>query len=105
MLVAQSVCERTVMPFFFENHSPPPSNASAMTYSPAICISGLSRLFSNAYFRRKIKPRNNAKPPTQANNFTPMNCSQSMDGTRGPGGGDGGPGLGGAAGGTIGGGG
>src|SRR6185312_10975037 len=40
--------------------------------------SGGIRLCSNEYFTKKATPRNKANPPTQANIFAPMNCSQSI---------------------------
>src|SRR6185312_15333180 len=41
-------------------------------------ISGVIQFFSNDNLTKNITPRNNARPPTHANNFTPMNCSQLM---------------------------
>ena len=40
--------------------------------------SGGTRLCSKEYFTKNATPRKRARPPTQANIFAPMNCSQSM---------------------------
>src|SRR5215510_4790272 len=47
--------------------------------------SGVIRLFSKEYLTRKTIPRKRAKPPSQANSFTPMNASQLNDGVAGAG--------------------
>src|SRR5437867_2501416 len=63
------------------------------------------RLFSNEYFTKNTSPRNSANPPIHANSFTPMNCSQLMDGNRvASGSGGGATGRGAATGGAMGGG-
>src|SRR5262249_53077968 len=36
------------------------------------------RLCSNEYFTKNATPRKSANPPIHANNFAPMNCSQSI---------------------------
>src|SRR5690242_7528451 len=46
-----------------------------------IRITGVIRLFSNAYLTKKTTPRKKAKPPIQANNLTPTKDSQLMGGT------------------------
>jgi hypothetical protein len=56
------------------------------------------RLFSKEYLTRKTTPRKRANPPSQANNFTPMNASQLNGVAGGRAGGNGGGML--AAGGT-----
>src|ERR1043166_3400161 len=44
-------------------------------------ISGEIQFRSNEYLIKKATPRKSARPPTHANIFTPMNCSQFMLGT------------------------
>src|ERR1041384_123785 len=60
--------------------SPPINRPAPVTYPMATRISGVMRLFSNEYFTKNATPRNSASPPIHANNFTPMNCSQSIAG-------------------------
>src|SRR5271169_3366773 len=59
---------------------PPTSRPTPRTYPIATRISGLTRLLSKEYFTKNARPRNSANPPIHANNFTPMNCSQLIDG-------------------------
>src|ERR1039458_8639064 len=59
---------------------PPTKRLTPITYPIATRISGLTKLLSNEYFTKNARPRNNARPPIHANNFTPMNCSQLIDG-------------------------
>src|SRR4029078_4096201 len=49
----------------------------------AIRNSGGIKLCSNEYFTKNAIPRKSANPPIQANNFAPMNCSQSIGGLDG----------------------
>src|SRR4029077_14431679 len=49
-------------------------------YPIATRISGLTKLLSKEYFTKNARPRNSANPPIHANSFTPMNCSQLIDG-------------------------
>src|ERR1017187_106762 len=59
---------------------PPTKRPTPITYPIATRISGLTKLLSKEYFTKNARPRNSANPPIHANNFTPMNCSQLMDG-------------------------
>src|SRR5271169_2638962 len=59
---------------------PPTSRPTPRTYPIATRISGLTKLLSKEYFTKNARPRNSAKPPIHANSFTPMNCSQLIDG-------------------------
>ena len=70
----------------------------------AIRTSAGIRSRSKAYFTKNTMPRNKASPPTQANIFTPMNCSKLMGLAGGAGGRGGDTGTGGGPGGGSGGG-
>src|ERR1017187_400129 len=59
---------------------PPTKRPTPITYPIATRISGLTKLLSKEYFTKNARPRNSANPPIHANSFTPMNCSQLMDG-------------------------
>ena len=79
MPVAQSVCAVTAFSFRFR--SKPPTTRPAPTTNPiAIRSSGGIKLCSNEYFTKNAMPRKSASPPIHANNFAPMNCSQSIGG-------------------------
>src|ERR1017187_2731915 len=62
------------------NTRPPTKSPTPRTYPMATRISGLTKLLSKEYFTKNARPRNSANPPIHANNFTPMNCSQLIDG-------------------------
>ena len=82
MPVAQSVCAVTAFSFRFR--SKPPTTRPVPTTNPiAIRISGGIKLCSNEYFTKNAMPRKSASPPIHANNFAPMNCSQSIGGLDG----------------------
>ena len=82
MPVAQSVCAVTAFSFRFR--SKPPTTSPAPTTNPiAIRSSGGIKLCSNEYFTKNAMPRKSANPPIHANNFAPMNCSQSIGGLDG----------------------
>src|ERR1017187_473879 len=59
---------------------PPTKRTTPITYPIATRFSGLTNLLSKEYFTKTARPRNSANPPIHANNFTPMNCSQLIDG-------------------------
>src|ERR1039457_414266 len=62
------------------NTRPPTKSPTPRTYPMATRFSGLTKLLSKEYFTKNARPRNSANPPIHANSFTPMNCSQLMDG-------------------------
>src|ERR1035441_1196392 len=77
--VAHSVCE-SAGKFLRDITTPPTSRPRPVRKPMATRNSGGTRLLSNEYLTKNATPRNSAKPPTHANIFTPMNCSQLMAG-------------------------
>src|SRR3989442_1621729 len=76
--VAQSVW--AVVAYSFGLMAMPPSSSPRPVMKPSVTRnSGGIRLCSKEYLTNNATPMNSARPPIQANNFTPMKRSQFTD--------------------------